>query len=1351
MNCSNQGIFFSHRTVIPFFLLLLFGLFISGIIISNVSGADSRNMPSNNLSESWQPDLKRSVNSYQYTDLTWQKCLGGDLDDDANNIQQTSDGGYIVAATTSSTDGDVIGKTKRDCDIWVIKLTYKGSISWQKCLGGSKEDGAYYIQQTSDGGYIVCGYTASTDGDVTRRPGDTSITDAWVVKLTSSGTISWQKCLGGSKSDLANSIQQTRDGGYVIAGRTNSDDGNVTGLHGSGSLYDYWVVKITSTGDISWQKCLGGSNGDEANSIQQTDDNGYIVSGFTHSIDGNVTGSHGESNYDMWVVKLTDTGNVSWERCLGGTDNDIAHSILQISSGRYVVAGQTASTDGDMNGTHGSSDAWVAELTENGNISWQKCLGGSKDDGASCIRKTSDGGYIVGGYSASGNHDVTVNNGKDDVWVVKLANNGNISWQKSLGGTENERAFSTLQTSDGGYLVGGYTSSSNGDVKSHHDYEDAWIVKLHLPPPEVASINPVSATNTQTLKSMLITGANFTNGVEVYMYNSSIRIPGTISFVNKNTLSCTFPLTGAPQWRYDLIVTNPDGGSYILPDAFTITNSTPSITALNPSSSFNTSNTNVSITGTGFRNGISVSLVNGTTILPGLIINRSISHILCQFDVLNQTPGFYNLTVHNIDGSTCSKTNAFQVKGSGYYPEIINVSPRSGVNTAALVVIFNGTNFRPGIRVIITNGVVSKTLTPISITSTQIRCSLPLTGFSTGLYDLSVMNTDGTIDTVDDAFEVTNPVPTISSLTPNSGYNTSIIQIAINGARFVTGCKASLINENTTIPGVISGFSSIKCTGIFNLTGAPAGIYNLTITNPVNLSVTRPFTIKFPDSDPIISNFSPEYGVNTRPLSVTIYGSNFRTGATVTITNGSITKTVSGTVFAKTKIICTLPLTSLPAGLYDVSVRNLDGSNTTNYGVFQVMNPVPSITSITPSSAFNTGPAGVTITGANFVSNCTISLKNESTFILGVISEFSPSKLTGIIDIHGVPAGRYNLLVINPGGQNKTKIFTVKDPEVYPIISTFTPLSGVNNATLPLTIIGNYFRSGLIVTLSNGSIQRTVTGMVSGAKKITCSIPLTGLQRGSYNISVRNSDGSNTSSPVSFQVTNPVPTVLRVSPGSGYNTGPVTLTISGTNFVSETSITLTNNSTSINGEITSQSKTTLVGSFPINGANPGIYNLTASNQGMTEVIRPNVFTILTPGNKPVFISMNPVSGFNNAKLPVTISGSNLKTPKIFFSQDSFTIPASPTTGKTSSATTQYITLSLNGVPGGLYNLTICNSDGLNTTVNNIFYVTDERWLRAGKKTVDKSPVIKGEKPTGGRLVSGSIPITRPIGRSFLKS
>ena len=392
--------------------------------------------------------------------IQWKKCFGGSSSEQANSIQQTTDGGYVFAGYTWSNDSDVSGN-HGNSDYWVVKMDSIGNITWQKCLGGSGKDEANSIQQTSDGGYIVAGWSESSDGDVTGHHG-TSWADYWVVKLDSAGTIIWEKSLGGNSEEKALSIQQTTDGGYIVAGFN-------TGAN-------YWVVKLDSAGIITWQNSLGGGNSEFAYAVQQTSDGGYIVTGYSESNDGNVSGNHGY--YDYWIVKLDTSGTIVWQKCLGGTDYDLAKAMNITFDGGCVVAGLTNSNNGDVSGNHGANDYWVVKLDSTGSITRKKCLGGSDADKASSIQQTTDGGYIVAGWGGSSDGDVIGNHGNYDYWVVKLDTAWTITWQKCLGGTNLDQAYSIQQTTDGGYIIAGLSLSNDGDVSGNHGSGDCWIVKL---------------------------------------------------------------------------------------------------------------------------------------------------------------------------------------------------------------------------------------------------------------------------------------------------------------------------------------------------------------------------------------------------------------------------------------------------------------------------------------------------------------------------------------------------------------------------------------------------------------------------------------------------------------------------------------------------------------------------------------------------------------------------------------------------------------------------------------------------------------------------------------------------------
>jgi len=344
----------------------------------------------------------------------WFKHYGGTGSDIAYSVQQTSDGGYIIAGYTFS-------YSYGDADIAIYRLNSSGNKVWFKHYGGTAEDIADSIQQTSDGGYIVAGHTFSYSYGQS---------DFAIYKLNSSGNKVWFKHYGGISWDYGNSIQQTSDGGYIVAGHTYSY------TYGS---FDFAVYKLNSNGNKVWFKHYGGTGSDIAYSIQQTSDGGYIVAGDTDSY------SYG--NRDFAIYRLDSSGNKVWFKHYGGTNNEYGYSIQQTSDGGYILAGYTDTF------TNGNYDFAIYKLNSNGNKIWFKHYGGGSSDGAYSIQQTSDGGYIVAGYTYSYTH------GNNDFAIYKLNSSGNKVWFKHYGGSQDEYGRSIQQTSDGGYIVGGDSES----------------------------------------------------------------------------------------------------------------------------------------------------------------------------------------------------------------------------------------------------------------------------------------------------------------------------------------------------------------------------------------------------------------------------------------------------------------------------------------------------------------------------------------------------------------------------------------------------------------------------------------------------------------------------------------------------------------------------------------------------------------------------------------------------------------------------------------------------------------------------------------------------------------------------
>lgn len=402
--------------------------------------------------------------------IQWQRNIGTNYRDGVFAIQQTNDGGYITTGFDSSFLA-LPGFVAR-----VVKLNLDGTTQWERSLRvDSFYTSAQSIVQTNDGGYIIGGIAGVT------LPGGQALSDALIIKLNSAGDTVWTKRMGGSSNEAVYSARQTADDGYICAGYAKSTDGDVVGNHSSN--YDVWVIKLDNAGTVEWKKCYGGSEWDEARCIRQTSDGGYIISGLTRSIDGDVTGYHGGNDvYDAWLLKINAAGVIEWQKCYGGTGWDEAWSVQQTMDGGYVATGNSESTNGDVTGNHGSFDIWVVKLNPLGNIEWQNCYGGSSYDVGYVVKQTSDSGYVVSGAASSLDGDVNGIHGVGfvlpDCWVIKLSATGVLQWQKCLGGTQSEAAFDICQTTDGGYFIGGSTSSTDGDVTVGYVPEDSWVVKL---------------------------------------------------------------------------------------------------------------------------------------------------------------------------------------------------------------------------------------------------------------------------------------------------------------------------------------------------------------------------------------------------------------------------------------------------------------------------------------------------------------------------------------------------------------------------------------------------------------------------------------------------------------------------------------------------------------------------------------------------------------------------------------------------------------------------------------------------------------------------------------------------------
>jgi len=387
---------------------------------------------------------------------TDEQCLGGSSNDVAHCIKPTDDGGYIIAGWSSSTDGDASDSGNHGGgDAWIIKYSSSGSIMWQKCYGGSEWDCAFSIDQTADGGYIFAGSTKSSDGDVQSRSSKTETDeDIWVVKLTPSGAIVREQYIGDYGTERAVSVCNAGDG-YAVAAYTD---------------YSTFVVKLNTTLTSTWSRYYGEGGDSSITSIIRASDGNYVCAGYTAANGGDTEGNHG--GYDAWVMKLNPNGEPLWHRCVGGTSVDRAYSIQQTAEGSYLVAGGTRSNSGDLAGKNPNYNdcCWVFRLDGTGNtVEWQNLINnGAYGCWGRSARVSSDTGYIVAGY-------VYFTSQNYNGFIAKFDSSGTLSWVRSPGGSGPDYMYSVCEA-NGSYVAAGETHSYN--IPGHHGGSDAFVARV---------------------------------------------------------------------------------------------------------------------------------------------------------------------------------------------------------------------------------------------------------------------------------------------------------------------------------------------------------------------------------------------------------------------------------------------------------------------------------------------------------------------------------------------------------------------------------------------------------------------------------------------------------------------------------------------------------------------------------------------------------------------------------------------------------------------------------------------------------------------------------------------------------
>ena len=344
----------------------------------------------------------------------WAKTFGGNDYDKARYIMQDADSNYLVVGVTHSSDGD-IDTTHGDSELFVLKLDKDGNKIWMKMYGGTGYEGGRYIQQLPSGDYLVTGYSTSHNYDVPVNRGQH---DAWLFKIDVNGNLIWSQTYGGSGDDRPRVSLPTPDGGYVFLGSSTSNDFQVSGNHG---VEDFWIGKVDSVGNLEWNYSYGGTGEDWPYGMTATADGGFLLTGTTDSNDGDVTGYMGWT--DGWVVKIDASGIMQWQKCYGGSLVDRLYRTFENSDGTLTTFGFSQSTDFDLtaSNTGPSNNYWLARLDSVNNVAWSYCVGGAWGDfGIDLVIDTLNQSYTMMGESASSNGPVLNAHGNFDFWIVRV-------------------------------------------------------------------------------------------------------------------------------------------------------------------------------------------------------------------------------------------------------------------------------------------------------------------------------------------------------------------------------------------------------------------------------------------------------------------------------------------------------------------------------------------------------------------------------------------------------------------------------------------------------------------------------------------------------------------------------------------------------------------------------------------------------------------------------------------------------------------------------------------------------------------------------------------------------------------
>lgn len=499
--------------------------------------------------------------------ILWENSYGGKHAEFLYDAIPTPDYGFLLAGSSiSNKNGNKADANKGDLDYWVWKMDEKGTPEWQKSFGGDGVDILQSVKLANDGGFILAGTSSSSiSGD--KKEACKGQEDFWIIKLDAKGNEIWQRTIGGSGQEKLLSIAQTKDGGYILGGTSSSntsepDEKGVIDKYGKsedsrGSL-DYWVVKLDTKGEIKWQKTLGGQYVDELKSIEQTNDKGYILGGYSNSP---ISGDKTQENFglnDYWIIKLDEEGNELWQHTFGGDQDDTLFALTQTNDGGFIAGGNSNSgpTNSKSKSNQNGADFWVLKLDKTGTIEWQETYNYGKKDVLTSIVENVDGTFIIGGYAQSESVQKSVGKkadkeGINDYIALKIKATGEEIWTQTVGSKGDEILKKLFETRDGGYILAG-TSIGNAskDKNAAIGGSDFWIVKLRDKEKKIKEKEKIEAIPNPAI--------SYTNVIVTYEYQKGTA---TLFDLSGRTMQ-TIKLTGEKTIPVDL--SNLPQGIYLI-------------------------------------------------------------------------------------------------------------------------------------------------------------------------------------------------------------------------------------------------------------------------------------------------------------------------------------------------------------------------------------------------------------------------------------------------------------------------------------------------------------------------------------------------------------------------------------------------------------------------------------------------------------------------------------------------------------------------------------------------------------------------------------------------------------------